>query len=411
MKWILFLVVAASTLGGGWWYYSHRPDPAPQYQVSAVSRGDILQSVTATGALNPVTNVTVGSQISGIIQSLGADWNTRVKANQVVAQLDPATYLAAMQQAEGDLANSRANLELAQIQARRADELFKDKLISGSDHDTAVANLHQAQAVVQIKQAALDNSKVNFSRCTIRSPVDGVVISRNVDVGQTVAASLSAPTLFVIANDLTQMQIDASVAEADVGSIAEGQKVNFTVDAFPYRTFGGKVVQVRSSPTTVQNVVTYDTVIAVNNDDLKLKPGMTANVSITIAERTNVLRVANAALRFKLPETITGSTNSLSSNSSDAHHSGGAAAGAGGRRPRGERNVRNVYTLPPDSDKKDLPVRPVQTQIKVGISDGFTTEVKDGLGEGDRVVTAVMQSATGVSAPSTNPFGGGFQRR
>ncbi len=411
MKWILFLVVAVSTLGGGWWYYSHRPDPAPQYQVSAVSRGDILQSVTATGALNPVTNVTVGSQISGIIQSLGADWNTRVKANQVVAQLDPATYLAAMQQAEGDLANSRANLELAQIQARRADELFKDKLISGSDHDTAVANLHQAQAVVQIKQAALDNSKVNFSRCTIRSPVDGVVISRNVDVGQTVAASLSAPTLFVIANDLTQMQIDASVAEADVGSIAEGQKVNFTVDAFPYRTFGGKVVQVRSSPTTVQNVVTYDTVIAVNNDDLKLKPGMTANVSITIAERTNVLRVANAALRFKLPETITGSTNSLSSNSSDAHHSGGAAAGAGGRRPRGERNVRNVYTLPPDSDKKDLPVRPVQTQIKVGISDGFTTEVKDGLGEGDRVVTAVMQSATGVSAPSTNPFGGGFQRR
>ena len=258
--------------------------------------------------MNPVTNITVGSQISGIILTLSADWNSPVKAGQVVAQLDPATYQSAVLSAEGDLASAKANLELQQAEAERSAELFTNKLVSASDYDTAVANLHQAAAQVQIKEAALTNAAVNLQRCTIYSPVDGTVISRDVDVGQTVAASLSAPTLFVIANDLTKMQIDANVSEADIGTVAEGQDVEFTVDAFPDSKFTGKVVQIRNSPTTVQNVVTYDTVISVSNPDLKLRPGMTANASIVIAQRDGVLKIPNAAFRFRPTEPSTNTT-------------------------------------------------------------------------------------------------------
>jgi len=305
IKWSIIVLAVVTVVLAGVWYFGGDRSGVPQYQTVLVARGDLVQIVTATGTLNPVTNVTVGSQISGIIQSLYADWNSAVKANQVVAQLDPATYQASVAQAEGDLANSRANLELTAIEAKRASELYTNNLIAESDHDTAVANLHQAQAMVQIKQASLDNARVNLSRCTIYSPVDGTVISRNVDVGQTVAASLSAPTLFIIANDLSQMQIDANVSEADIGNVEEGQNVTFTVDAFPDRKFNGKVRQIRNSPTTVQNVVTYDAVIDVNNADLKLRPGMTANASIITAERDGVMKIPNAALRFRLPEPST----------------------------------------------------------------------------------------------------------
>src|ERR1017187_3754640 len=308
MKWTIVIVAAGAVIAGGVWYFKGDHSAAPQYQTVLVTRGDLTQVVTATGTLNPITNVTVGSQISGIIQTLYADWNSPVKANQVVAQLDPATYKAAVAQAEGDLANSKANLELTVIEAKRATELFKNNLIAESDYDTAMANLHQAQAMVQIKQASLDNANVNLSRCTIYSPVDGTVISRNVDVGQTVAASLSAPTLFVIANDLAQMQIDANVSEADIGNVEEGQNVAFTVDAFPDRKFTGRVMQIRNSPTTVQNVVTYDTVIGVSNPDLKLRPGMTANASIIIAQRGGVLKIPNAAFRFRPSEPSTNKT-------------------------------------------------------------------------------------------------------
>ena len=307
-KWVFRLGLAAVLIGGGAWYFKGADDAAPQFQTVAVVRGDLIQAVTATGQLNPVTNITVGSQISGIIQKLYADWNSSVKAGQVVAQLDPATYKGSVAQAQGDLASTEASLELTQIQARRATELFKNKLISESDYDTAVANLHQAEAMVQIKKASLDNAQVNLERCTIYSPVDGTVISRNVDVGQTVAASLSAPTLFIIANDLAKMQIDANVSEADIGTIEEGQPVSFTVDAFPERKFTGRVMQIRNSPTTVQNVVTYDTVIEVSNPDLKLRPGMTANASIITAQRSGVLKIPNAALRFRPPGPATNET-------------------------------------------------------------------------------------------------------
>jgi HlyD family secretion protein len=299
---LLIVAVLAAALGGAAWYFNADHTPPIQYQTAAATRGDLVQAVTANGQLSPLLNVQVGSQISGIINQLFADWNSLVKSNQIVAQLDPATYLASVHSAEGDLANAKANLELQQIQEARSATLLKDRLIPQSDYDTAVANLHQAQAQVKVREASLERAKVDLSRCTIYAPVDGIVISRNVDVGQTVAASMNAPVLFNIANDLSKMQIDANVAEADVGTIVEGQDVTFKVDAYPERQFVGKVAQIRNSPTTVQNVVTYDTVINVDNKDLKLKPGMTATVSIITAQRTGVCKIPNAAFRFKPPE-------------------------------------------------------------------------------------------------------------
>ena len=302
------ILVVLGAAAGAVMYFKNDHTAAPQYQTVAVTRADLTQVVTANGTLNPVLNVQVGSQISGNIAKLFADYNSLVKSNQVVAQLDTAIFVSAVHQAEGDLANSKATLELQQVEAKRQKALFDNKLISDSDYNTAVASLHQAEAQVKMKQAALELAQLNLDHCTIYAPVDGIVISRNVDVGQTVAASMNAPVLFQVANDLAKMQIDASVSEADVGTVEEKQKVNFTVDAYPNRTFFGSVVQIRNSASNVQNVVTYDTVIGVTNADFKLRPGMTATISIITAQRTNVLKVPNAALRFKPPEPSTNQT-------------------------------------------------------------------------------------------------------
>src|SRR5881296_2859960 len=363
---------------------------AENYQISIVTRGPITQAVTATGTLNPVVNVQVGSQVSGNIAKLFADFNSQVKAGQVVAQIDPALFQATVTQAEGDLANTQAALELARVNAKRTQDLFARKTSSQADLDQAMANLHQAEANVKIKQGALDKSKADLEHCTITSPIDGVVISRNVDVGQTVAASLQAPVIFQIANDLTKMQIDANVAEADVGVLEVGQDVDFTVDAFPMRTFHGKVVQVRNAPITVQNVVTYDTVIGVNNADLKLKPGMTANVSIVIAHRNDVLKISNAALRYR-------PANAPTPERSPSGQNRGGAGGAGSAGPRA--TSRTVYVLRGDE------AQPVQ--IKTGISDGTTTEVLEGLADKDRVITGQLNAPNAASPPQQgNPFGG-----
>ena len=363
---------------------------AGQFQTATVTRGPITQAVTATGTLNPVVNVQVGSQVSGNIQKLFADFNSKVKAGDVVAQIDPVLFQATVTQAEGDLANAQAALELAKVNATRIQELFAKKNSAQDDVDQATANLHQAEANVKIKQGALDKAKADLDHCTIKSPVDGEVISRSVDVGQTVAASLQAPVIFAIANDLTKMQIDANVAEADVGVVEVNQDVDFTVDAFPTRTFHGKVVQVRNAPITVQNVVTYDTVIGVSNPDLKLKPGMTANVSVKIAHRDDALQIKNAALRYR-PADATPAAARVAASPSP----GGARPG-GGRERRG--SERTVYVFSGN--------RPQPTQIKTGISDGIVTEVMEGLKEGDRVVTAELTSATSSSSPASNPFGG-----
>src|SRR6266704_279588 len=362
---------------------------AENYQISIVTRGPITQAVTATGTLNPVVNVQVGSQVSGNIAKLFADFNSQVKAGQVVAQIDPAIFQATVTQAEGDLASAKAALELAKVTASRTQELFARKTSSQADVDQAMATLHQAEANVKIKQGALDKAKADLDHCRITSPIDGVVISRSVDVGQTVAASLSAPVIFTIANDLTKMQIDANVAEADIGTVAAGQKVDFTVDAFPRRIFHGEVVQVRNAPITVQNVVTYDTVIGVNNADLKLKPGMTANVAIIIAHKDNVVLIKNAALRYRPPDAATAEQPKSTSSPS-----GQRPTGARERRPD-----RTVYVLSYG--------RPKPVQIKTGISDGIMTEVTEGLKEGDRVVTAELSSLAASSSPPANPFSGG----
>jgi HlyD family secretion protein len=379
------------------------------YQIATVTRGPITQAVTATGTLNPVVNVQVGSQVSGNIAKLFVDFNSQVKAGQVVAQIDPALFQATVTQAEGDLASAQAALELAKVNATRTQELFARKTSSQADLDQAMANLHQAEANVKIKQGALDKAKADLEHCTITSPIDGIVISRNVDVGQTVAASLQAPVIFQIANDLTKMQIDSNVAEADVGVLEVGQNVDFTVDAFPMRTFHGKVVQVRNAPITVQNVVTYDTVIGVSNPDLKLKPGMTANVSIIVAQKDNVLQIKNAALRYRPAEAVAaeaGSQSPGSRASQDGSRQGGAAspktmektAAARGRRS----SERTVYVL---SGSQPKPV-----QIKTGISDGVVTEVVEGLKEGDRVVTAELASKPAAPSAPANPFSGGPRR-
>ena len=256
-----------------------------------------------------------------------------------------------------------------------------------------MATLHQAEANVKIKEGALDKAKADLDHCTITSPIDGVVISRSVDVGQTVAASLQAPVIFQIANDLAKMQIDSNVAEADVGMVQVGQDVDFTVDAFPTQTFHGKVVQVRNAPITVQNVVTYDTVIGVSNPDLKLKPGMTANVSIIIARKDNVLQIKNAALRYRPAEGATAEMGTRSPAS---------AGGRGTGRREQKASERTVYVL---AGSQITPM-----QIKTGISDGVVTEVVEGLKEGDRVVTAEMAAKSQPASTPANPFSGGQRR-
>src|SRR5438270_7467133 len=367
------------------------------FQTATVTRGPVTQAVTATGTLNPVVSVQVGSQVSGNIQKLFADFNSPVKAGQTVAQIDPALFQATVTQAEGDLASAQAALELARINATRTQALVAKQNSAQSELDQAMATLHQAEANVKIKQGALDKAKADLDHCTIVSPIDGTVISRSVDVGQTVAASLQAPVIFTIANDLTKMQIDANVAEADVGVIVVNQQVDFTVDAFPNQTFHGQVIQVRNAPITVQNVVTYDTVIGVSNPELKLKPGMTANVSIVVAHRDDVLQIKNAALRYRPPDATPIETRRTSATR-------GGRPGGGRSSAQEGRADRTVYMLP------DGTSHPQPVQIKTGISDGIMTEVLDGLKEGDRVVTAELTSTTAAPSPPANPFGGGPRR-
>jgi HlyD family secretion protein len=411
MKWVAVILAVVVAVAGGVWYFRNGHQDAPAYQTVAVTRGELTKLVTATGALNPVVNVTVGSQVSGRISKLNVDFNSPVTKGQVIAEIDPSTYQAAVGQSTADLANAKANLELQQVEAERSAELFTNKLISGSDYDTAIATLHEAEAMVQIKEASLSNTMANLGYCKILSPVDGVVISRAIDLGQTVASSFNTPTLFQIANDLTKMQIDSSVAEADVGGVVEGQEVTFTVDAYPERTFYGTVTQVRNSPTTVNNVVTYDCVIGVTNLDYKLKPGMTANVSIVAARRESALTIPNGALRFRPPENAAVLTNTVAMQTAPATNGGTFAGTSGGQghrggRARGERPVfHTVYVLSGTGDDSKLQA----TQIKTGISDGISTEVLSGLDEGAQVVTGVVSTGT-QAAKTSSPLGGGFPR-
>ncbi len=307
---LLAIAAIAGTVGG---YYYTRPGPEPKVTTAAVTRGDITDNVGATGTLDAVTSVTVGSQVSGIIQELHADFNSIVRKGQVIARLDPTMMQTQIEQARANLVRAQADverlrvtLEDTRVKLERARELSGRKLITQQELETAEVNVKSAEAQVRSSQASLSQSEaslrtneVNLEHTVISAPIDGIVISRNVEIGQTVAASFNAPTLFIIAADLTKMKCTANIDESDVGRIRPGQAVTFRVDAYPTEEFAGTVSQVRLQPIVVQNVVTYGTVIDVPNTSLKLKPGMTANVQIQIAKRTNALRISNSTMRFR----------------------------------------------------------------------------------------------------------------
>ncbi|HEV2117200.1 MAG TPA: efflux RND transporter periplasmic adaptor subunit [Terriglobales bacterium] len=424
-KWLLSLTAIGLVVLLAAFTFGHK-DQA-QYFTAQAQIGTINDVVQATGTINAVTTVQVGSQVSGTISKLNADFNSRVKKGEVIAELDPSLFQGALLQTEADLQNARATLassqaDLAKAQAAAAQTkadyarnaaLVKDGVVSAQQFDLAKASadtndaavvaaqaqVKQSAAQVSLKAAAVQVAKTNLSYTVIRSPIDGIVVARNVDVGQTVAASLQAPTLFNIAQDLTKMQVDTQTDESDVGNIKVGQDSTFTVDAYPNQTFHGKVVQIRLNPTTVQNVVTYDTVIAFDNPQMKLFPGMTAYVNIPVATAQNVLEVPNTALRYKpdmKPEQlraayeeygisqVTGAAPA-GGESAAKPAAGGTAQGAAARVPRHDLSV--VWKVA--ADKSLQPV-----QIRTGITDHTDTEVaqllKGSLQPGDELVTGAM---------------------
>jgi HlyD family secretion protein len=338
-----------------------------KYDTTPVSRGDIVQHVTASGTLSAVVSVDVGSQVSGKISALFADFNSPVKKGQLVAEIDPTIYSASLRQTEGELASAKADVTLKRQNLERKKTLVPLHAASQLDLDQAVSELAQAEASIVIKQALLESAQANLGYCKITAPVDGIVIARKVDLGQTVNAAMSTPVLFTVAQDITKMHISASISEADIGQVGDGQPVDFTVDAFPDEVFRGIVTQVRKSPTTTQNVVTYETIITVDNPEKKLFPGMTADVSVLVAERTNSLKIANTALRYTPPEGATFEQTPPA---------------------KLQRNQRLVYTLGTDG----ATLKPVI--VKTRISDGVDTEILEGLAEGVPVVTSTLSAST-----------------
>jgi len=411
--WIVTLMIIGGVGYAGYWFFLRKEDVPTEYHTAIVGRGDLVQLVTATGQLNPRTNVVVGSQVSGIISKLYVDFNSPVTNNQLVAELDPSIYSAVVAGAKADVASAQAALELARANADRAKALFEKKIMSQADYDSTSAVLHQAEALVQQKTASLQQAQVNLDHTLIYAPVAGTVISRNVDVGQTVAASLSAPILFQIANDLAKMQIDALISEADIGVVATNQNVNFTVDAFPARTFTGVVEQIRNAAQTNQNVITYDTVIGVENPELKLRPGMTANVSVITATRTNVLKLPNAALRFRPSETTEvkkdeSSSTNASTAGIESQTTGAKGDGQGhgnGHKKNSEKRYGTVYLMEKVGVERKVVLREVK--VRIGINDGIFTQVMDGLKEGDEVVESEFVSGGSASGAPGSPFSGG----
>jgi len=294
-------LIAAAVLVVGWLWWSRGRSEPIRYRTALAERGSIEAVVSATGTIQPVEQVDIGSQVSGTVWKLRADYNSRVRQGQVLLEIEPSSFRARVAQAEAAVARAEAAVGEAKLQLDRANELLPQKYVSQADVDVAVSTLQQRQADLKQARAALQASQVDLDNTTIRSPIDGVVIARSVDLGQTVAASLQAPKLFTIANDLTQMQVETRIDEADIGQIRPGLPVIFTVDAFPDQQFEGEVAQVRLEPIVEQNVVTYTTVIRTANREMKLRPGMTANVSVRVANRDDVLKIPNSALRFRPP--------------------------------------------------------------------------------------------------------------
>jgi HlyD family secretion protein len=397
---------------------------APKFETAKVDRGAVIARVTSTGTLSALITVQVGTQVSGVIQKMNVDFNSPVKKGELIAKIDAQIYQANVEQARandvaalGNLAKAKAQAVDARRQYNRNKSLRADNLIAQADLDTSESNADAADAAVAAAEgsvaqakAALHQAEVNLAYTDIYSPTDGTVISRNVDIGQTVAASLQAPVLFTIAQDLKRMQVDTSVPEADVGKLKDGMEATFTVDAYPSERFKGTIRQIRNAAQMVQNVVTYDAVIDVANPDLKLRPGMTANVTVVYAEKQDVLKVPNAALRFRPPPEML------------------AEVGGGGRAERGDRGERaqgrapggpradgaprdGAPKDPPTSDRRSVWVlrgaKPERVPVRVGVSDGTTSEIIDGdLQPGDVAITDI-NSTPGQSA---NAPPGGMRR-
>jgi HlyD family secretion protein len=416
---LIILIVIAAVAGTGAATCDRLGAAQPVVTTAAASRGSIVNAVSATGTLQAVETVAVGTQVSGTVQSLGADFNSIVKKGQVLARLDPSLIGADVERnranlaaAEADVERVRVLLQDAEAKLTRAGQLSERQLIPASDLEAAVLARRTAEAQVRAAtaqatqaRATLRQSEVNLAKTVITAPIDGIVISRAVDVGQTVAASLQAPTLFTLAADLGQMQLSASIDESDVGSIREGQPVTFRVDAYPDRVFTGVVRQVRLNPTVEQNVVTYAAIVTAPNPDLTLKPGMTASLTVEVARRDGVLRVPSAALRFKPTAAVL-----------DALGQQDRRAATGGARPvamTSSSPASHTGTVWTYNDGRLTPV-----EVKVGSSDAQFTEIQSGdVREGESIATQAVvptaSSAPGAARPSTsNPLlGQGPTRR
>jgi HlyD family secretion protein len=438
MKKPLWIVVGLAVLVGGiigyrQWRQHAAANAAPRYETVTIDRGSIVAKVTATGTLSALVTVQVGTLVSGRIKQIFVDFNSPVKKGQVIAKIEPALFQAALESAranflagQGTVTKLEAQAENARLQFERAEALFERKAIAQADLDTARATMRAANGDVVAARgnmaqakASLNQAQVNLDYTTIVSPTTGVVISRSVDVGQTVAASLSAPTLFLIAEDLTKMQVDTSVAEADIGKLKPDMDATFTVDAFPSRAFKGKIRQIRNAPQTQQNVVTYDAVIDVSNEGLELRPGMTANVTFIYDHRESALRVANAALRFQPPPELARAAYGTSGGSGGGGGPGGGRRGGGsgeggGRRGGGRGEAGGGRAAGAETpDRRTLWVlrgpTPTPVRVRAGVSDGTNTEIETTeLREGDKVVTDA--EIPGSENKGQQPGSGAFRR-
>jgi HlyD family secretion protein len=363
IRYFLLLVLLLAAAGGTWWW-SMRTPPSVHYTTTPITRGTIARSVTATGTVNPILTIIVGSYVSGVIQQLFCDYNTQVKAGQICAKIDPRPYQATLDQYAGQLQRDQAILDKDRLDLARYQKLAAENSIARQQAEDQVYVVHQDEGTVELDKGLVEGAKLNLEYTDIISPVDGTVVSRNVTQGQTVASSLQTPTLFLIGTDLTKMEVDTNVSESDVGGMKEGDKASFTVDAYPNRMFQGTIAQVRVSPQTVQNVVTYDAVINVDNSDLALMPGMTASTQIVVDQRNDVLRVPDQALRYA---------------------PGGLARVGTGTSTNGQARVWVLRNG-----------QPVEVPVVPGLGDGnFTEIVKGDLQPDDQVITAETRSQTG----------------
>ncbi len=381
LKKFLFFIILAAIVGCGYYYYkkTHQPKPEDLYRLDSITQGDIEQTVSANGTLNPVSLVSVGTQVSGIVRKLYVDFNDVVKKGQILLELDNSLFAAQIQQSQANVRNTQASVDLAKANEARMRELYSQEFVSKQELDTAVQALKSAKAQLDSARGLENRDQTNMNFTIIRSPVSGIVVNRVVDVGQTVAASFQTPTLIQIAQDLSKMQIDTSFAEADIGNIKVGQKARFNVDAFPNRNFEGTVKQVRLNATNTSNVVTYDVVISVDNSDQVLLPVMTAYVNIAVAQRDQALLVPNAALRYK-PKV------EESDNSKDITKKVGGNNGSGKKRNKNEDlSAGKIYIL------KDG--KPTLQRVHVGITDGRYSEITSpDLAVGTKVIIGDMQA-------------------